>query len=337
MVDREPVLFCVDMGTTRTRVWITEGPRVWTSVAGDAGVRDVAAGQSREWLADRLHELMETAATKGAERGLANRPTAILAAGMITSPQGLFDVPHLDAPAGVNDLARHLHVETFPLAAGRPLPLLLFPGVRCGASTGGIAATLETDLMRGEETLCLGLLEQNRLTAGTVLLNLGSHWKLIWSDAQKRIAGSRTSLTGEMIHVLQTNTLLASSVAQQPPHALDEEWAQYGYDEAARSGISRALFCVRLLHLSGQGTEDQRLSFLYGSVLQNDFAHLATHWKDRRHERLLVTGAAPLAGICRLYAERSGIPATVLVEEDREQAYLLGLRCLYRSHRDNRG
>jgi 2-dehydro-3-deoxygalactonokinase len=337
MPDREPVLFCVDMGTTRTRVWITEGAHVWTSEAGDVGVRDVAAGQSRDWLAGRLRTLMESAAAEAAERGLATRPIAILAAGMITSPQGLVEVPHVDAPAGVSDLARHLHVQPFPLAGEEPLPLLLVPGIRSGASARRIAATLETDLMRGEETLCLGLLEQNRLTAGTVLLNLGSHWKLIWTDAQKRILGSRTSLTGEMIHVLQTNTLLASSVAQDPPRALDEAWVQYGYDEAAHSGLSRALFCVRLLHLDAQGTEDQRLSFLYGSVLQGEFAPMVTHWKDDRRERLLIAGPAPLAAICRLYAERAGVPATVLAEEDREQAYLLGLRCLYRSYRDSSG
>ena len=33
MLESEPVLYCVDMGTTRTRAWITGGGVVWAQPA----------------------------------------------------------------------------------------------------------------------------------------------------------------------------------------------------------------------------------------------------------------------------------------------------------------
>ncbi len=329
MLESEPVLYCVDMGTTRTRAWITEGSVVWARAAIDAGVRDVAAGHPRAWLADRLRALLKSVFTEASKCGLSRQPLAVLAAGMITSDQGLLEIPHVEAPADITELARHLHVENFSLAGGDSLPLLFVPGVRSGFGVEGLAATFDTDLMRGEETLCLGLLEQERLTPGTLLLNLGSHWKLIWFDTQKRIAGSRTRLTGEMIHAIQAHTLLASSVPQQSPRMLHEDWVQLGYDQAARYGLSRALFCTRLLDLRGMGTGEQRLSFLYGSVIHGEMSYL-TALRNERPVSLLLAGSPPLAKICAKYARQLGIPADILSEDNREQAYLLGLRTLYR-------
>jgi 2-dehydro-3-deoxygalactonokinase len=277
---------------------------------------------------DRLRALLKSVLAEAVRRGLARRPSAILAAGMVTSDKGLVEVPHVEAPAGIADLARHLQVQNFMLAEGDSLPLFFVPGVRSGFGVEGLAATFETDMMRGEETLCLGLLEQERLTPETLLLNLGSHWKLIWCDAQERIAGSRTRLTGEMIHALQAHTLLASSLPQQPPRIFHEDWVQLGYDQAARSGLSRALFCTRLLDLRDMGSGEQRLSFLYGSVIQGEMSYLAA-LRNERPIRLLLAGFAPLAKVCAKYAGQLGIPADVLSEDNREQAYLLGLRMLH--------
>jgi 2-dehydro-3-deoxygalactonokinase len=327
--DMEPVLSCIDMGTTRTRAWVTEGSVVWARGTIDAGVRDVAAGHSRDWLADRLRTLLKSVLTEASQRGLSRQPLPVLAAGMITSDQGLVEVPHVEAPAGIADLARNIHVEDFALGGGESLRMLFVPGVRSGFGVEGLAAIFETDLMRGEETLCVGLIEEGSLTPDTLLLNLGSHWKLIWCDSQKRIADSRTRLTGEMIHAIQAHTLLASSLPQQPPRFLDKDWVQLGFDQAARTGLSRALFCVRLLDLRGSGTGEQRLSFLYGAMIHGEMPYLAGLRKERPI-KLLVAGPAALANICSSQAKLHGIRADVLSEENREQAYLLGLRTLYR-------
>ncbi len=327
----EPILCCIDMGTTRMRGWVTEGSFVWSCAAVNVGARDVAAGRSRAWLSDQLRMLVKSLISEGLKHGLSKRPAAALAAGMITSKQGLVDVPHLEAPVGIAELARNLYAEDLLLTGGDSLPLFLVPGVRSGFDIEGLAATFDADLMRGEETLCVGLLEQEKLSEQTLLLNLGSHWKLIWVDSQRRIAGSRTSVSGETIHAIQSHTLLASSLPQHPPEVLHAEWVQLGYDEAARSGLSRALFCTRLLDLRKFGTGDQRLSFLYGCILQGEMDHLAA-LRGEQSGRLLIAGSAPVAETCAKLAERLGMAADILSQGDREEAYLLGLRMLHHAH-----
>ena len=103
----------------------------------------------------------------------------------------------------------------------------------------------------------LGLIEPQ-----STLLNLGSHWKVIEFDARARIASSVTSMTGELIHTAQTQTILAGSVPQTRPDALDQTWLEAGMREQRRSGLARALFCVRLLEQGSDGSAEQRLSFL---------------------------------------------------------------------------
>jgi 2-dehydro-3-deoxygalactonokinase len=316
------LLICVDMGTTRTRAWLVRDHELYAQAFGDFGVRNVAGGQTGLWLRERLAELLRQVVDKASEK-----PVAVLAAGMITSGQGLRDVPQVQVPASAPDLAVRLCIDEMAISDEFSLPLLLFPGVRTGELGSTPMGALQMDLMRGEETLCIGLLSRQRLLADGVLLSLGSHWKLIWTDSQGRIARSRTTLTGEMIHAAQTHTLLASALPQMAPTYLNPEWLDMGFKEARQSGLSRALFCVRLLQLSKQGTEGDRLAFLYGAFLQAELSHM-TVFEPTRKELLLV-GSECLTATWKTYGERAGIRCSVVSEMERQEAYLDGLLSLF--------
>ena len=83
--------------------------------------------------------------------------------------------------------------------------------------------------------LCLSAAAQPggvKALVGGTLLNLGSHWKAIGLDAQGRIAASVTSLAGELIHVAQTETILASSVPHERPQGIDRPWMESGMRES---------------------------------------------------------------------------------------------------------
>ncbi len=316
----EQPIFCVDMGTTRTRAWLTVGPEIDTHCAADFGVRNVAAGESKQWLEQQLCILLDETYAARHTRSIAC-PNLIAAAGMITSAQGIAEVPHIEAPAGAAELAESVHRHQ--LASRPEYSLLLVPGVRTGPLATSREETLDSDVMRGEETLSIGLLLTGALPPGAALLTLGSHWKWIIIDAEKRIASSRTSLTGEMIHAVQANTLLAASLPQHRPEAFDPDWVDLGFHEAAHSGFGRALFCVRLFDQHGHGTDDQRLSFLYGAVLNGEIAH-----RSPKVERVLISGPSDLARLWQHYLAPAGISADVLEESARESAYLHGLRSL---------
>ena len=254
----------LDVGTTNARAWLVTGGRIVTSRRAAIGIRDAAAAGSPEVLYDPLRRLIsEVRAAGEGERGAP--PSAVVAAGMITSGLGLAEVPHSEAPAAIEDLVRGAVCLRDQQVT--ELPLFLIPGVRSGADRLPPERIAEADVMRGEETLCLGLLERGLLAPAGTVVNLGSHWKTISIDASGRIAGSTTTLTGELLHVAQTRTVLAGSVPDGRPGRLDPAWVEAGAAEAARSSLERALFCVRLLEQRSAGTAEQRLSFLVGCFL----------------------------------------------------------------------
>jgi 2-dehydro-3-deoxygalactonokinase len=320
-------LYCIDMGTTNCRVFVTQGSRVWARVEAGFGVRDADRGKSPGHLRERLEALLAEASEKARASGLTTMPSYAVGAGMLTSKQGLLEIPHLAAPVGEEDLARHM--QCFSARLSGEIALILAPGVRTGPLSPDFATTLSSDVMRGEETLVAGLLATGRIEANGALLNLGSHWKWIWVDDKMRIARSRTALTGELIHVTQSHTLLASALPRNKPATLHEDWLERGGHEARRSGLSRALFCVRLLEQAGQGTAEERLSFLYGAFLEMELLAFGQDESLLEVESICITGPSPLAGAWKIRLEQMDRKVQVIQEVDRDQSYLEGLGRLF--------
>src|SRR5215831_7300825 len=216
----ETCLVCVDAGTTNTRVWLTAGDRVIARAQAGVGVRDTARDGSSERLRGALRELIDQVRGDARDHGFAHSLECVIAAGMITSPLGLAEVPHVPTPAGLNELAAATRRYSFPEITD--LPILLVPGARSGPRQCDHETVGTTDVMRGEETLCVGLNALGLLKPQSTLLNLGSHWKVIELDQDARIASSVTSMTGELIHAAQTQTILAGSVPQTRPDIIDQ-------------------------------------------------------------------------------------------------------------------
>ena len=109
-----------------------------------------------------------------------------------------------------------------------------------GAAQGASATPSDsTDVIRGEETAALGLHLLGWLPVGGIVLSLGSHWKAIHVDRDGRIVSSVTSLGGELLDVVTSQTVLAGSLPRQWPTAFDDAWVDEGVHEAQRSGFAR--------------------------------------------------------------------------------------------------
>jgi 2-dehydro-3-deoxygalactonokinase len=243
---------------------------------------------------------------------------------MITSSLGLAEVPHVPAPAGLAELAAATRRYAFPDVTD--LPVLLVPGVRSGVRDADPESIGRSDIMRGEETLCVGLVSLGLLPTPATVLNLGSHWKAIRIDADGRVAGSITSLSGEMIHATQAHTILTSDVPPDRPDVLDEHWVQAGMREQGRSGLARALFCVRLLGLSDRGgTPAERMAFLVGAFIAADLDALTAGGSVGRDRPVALAGSAALAAAWQRALAEASVPATVLTEDQIERALLAGL------------
>jgi 2-dehydro-3-deoxygalactonokinase len=323
----EICLICVDAGTTNTRVWLTAGDRVIARARAGVGVRDTARDGSSERLRDALRELINKVRDAARDQGFAQSPQCVIAAGMITSPLGLAEVPHVPTPAGLNELAAATRKCAFPEITD--LPILLIPGARSGPRPCDQETAGTTDVMRGEETLLIGLHALGLLAPRSTLLNLGSHWKVIEFDQCARIASSVTSMTGELIHTAQTQTILAGSVPQTRPAVIDQTWLEAGMREQRRSGLARALFCVRLLEQGSDGSAEQRLSFLIGAFLASDMDAMLSRGLFDLEGEVVIAGGGVIAEAWRIALAQRSMRAITLGDSEVENAMLTGLRCAF--------
>jgi 2-dehydro-3-deoxygalactonokinase len=314
-------LICIDLGTTNTRVWrVSREGRILAKANAQVGVRDTARAGSPAILRLTLHKLLQDVGN--------DTPIPIIAAGMITSSLGLLEIPHLPAPAGLAELAAATRPHDFPDVSSTPIWLV--PGVRCGNSTKNDAvAVAQTDMMRGEETLCIGIVSLGLARGSATVLNLGSHWKAIQLDGAGHITGSVTSLAGEMIHAVQTTTILTSALPDERPDIFDARLLAAGMKQHRASGLARALFGVRLLQVFGDTSAQDRLAYLIGAFVAADLDALLLAKKIGPQWPILLTGNRAVARAWQIALSEVGVTGVALSEEQVEQSMLAGLRSIF--------
>jgi 2-dehydro-3-deoxygalactonokinase len=311
----------VDLGTTNCRVWLAKGTDVLARANAQVGVRDTARDGSSQRLRESLRSLIETVCSRSSAK-----PSVVIAAGMITSSLGLAEVPHVVAPAGVDELAAG--TQAFEFSDIAPLPFLLVPGVRTGTLSGELKDVGQADVMRGEETFCAGLVACGLISGRATVISLGSHWKAIPMDDRGRVLRSLTCLSGELILAVQTNTILASAVPQDRPSSLDQEWVDAGMRKQRGSGLSRAMFCVRLLELAGKGTPQQRYAYLAGAFIAENLDLLLSRQFLSPEVPVLVSGAT---GLGKAWCEALAgvlVRAIALSDAQVEQSLIAGLNAI---------
>jgi 2-dehydro-3-deoxygalactonokinase len=320
---------CVDMGTTNTRVWIVHEETIVARIDEQVGLRDAARQRNPSLVRNTLSTLLSTARSRAADLNV--NVECVLAAGMLTSPLGLCEVPHLVAPAGENELARSLHKFSDPTVTD--LPMYLVPGVRSGPASPSLDDLDNTDLLRGEETIVIGLLQLGILSAGATLLNLGSHWKAIAIDQQSCIASSFTTLSGEFLHALQTQTVLASALPHTRIEDVDPEWLDRGKEFENRNGPGRAMFAVRLLEQLFHVSPTALSSFLLGALVESE--RLSMERASILKDPIVLTGAgaAPKAWLHALAS--TGHRVQSCSPEILDQACTQGLLRLSHLHDKN--
>jgi 2-dehydro-3-deoxygalactonokinase len=318
MSETEESLICIDLGTTNTRVLRVGGDGgVLAKAHAQVGVRDTAREGSPALLRSTLQRLIAEVAQGGA--GI-----PVIAAGMITSSLGLKEIPHLPSPAGLAEIAAGTKAYEFPDVCA--MPIWLVPGVRCGDWFNHDPVVIaRIDMMRGEETFCIGLDSLGLADRPATVLNLGSHWKTIQMDAAGRVVRSFTSLAGEMIHAVQTTTILSSALSAERPEELDRRWVFEGMREQRGAGLGRALFCVRLLQLSGKTTAEERLAYAIGAFIAADMEALVSAGMIGAGRRLMIAGNKAVTGAWKAALAGVDVTGVSLSEEDVERAMIAGL------------
>lgn len=285
----------IDCGTTNLRVTLVgENGGVLAQSKRPGGVRHTAIdghnGRLKQLLAESIAETLE----KAGQPLDGSTVSQCVAYGMITSNVGLLEIPHLPAPVSARELHEGMKAAQFPEVA--PFLISFIPGVRNFGGTVTAENFSGMDMMRGEETEAVGLFELLQPQRECVFILPGSHNKFVRMDAQGRILGCMTSISGELLDAVTHHTILADAVDRSFATAEDyeAELACRGALECAAGGMGRAAFAGRILSQLG-GVEGVRLrSYLLGVTLAQDIAALRAFVPDIDAVQIYVAGKMPL-------------------------------------------
>ena len=190
----------------------------------------------------------------------------IVMAGMIGSRNGWHEVPYVECPAGLAQIAAGLCEINAPLLPGRRV--FIAPGV----SQHG--ANLTPEVMRGEETQVLGVIDSLPGNGPHTLCLPGTHSK--WVRVQDGcIVALQTAMTGELYALLRKDSLLAALMPAIEDDADDEAAFAQGVTASANAGgLAHHLFGVRTLGLFNELKPAAAPSYLSGLLIGHELRGL---------------------------------------------------------------
>lgn len=287
------VYLIIDCGTTNLRVTLLdENKKPVDTIKGEGGVRHTAIDGHNGRLRTMLHDCMEQVLARNGYT-MADVECCV-ASGMITSNMGLLEIPHVVAPAGAAELRAAMQEKVFEDIA--PFPIAFIPGVRNFAGQVDLENFSEMDMMRGEEVEAVGLYKLLAPKGAAMFVLPGSHNKFVAMDAQGRIMGCMTSISGELLDAVTHHTILADAVGHSfvAADAYNAEMAKAGARESAVSGLGRAAFAGRILNTLGGKARSDIQSYLLGATLALDVQAMQAYIGDQENVEAYVAGKAPV-------------------------------------------
>lgn len=300
-------IIAIDGGTTNTRASLWEDPGICVDmVKSEVGVRITSIEGTNASLKAAVKGLLDKLLSNN-NIGY-DQVEGIYACGMITSKEGLAELPHLIAPAGKQEFVAGLAKVDLPEIA--PLPIHFVRGLKNRDGAGLTLDELEKmDVMRGEETETLALLDLFGNESGCLFALPGSHTKFVSVDAEGKMIGCLSSLAGELLSAVTLNTILANAVGKSFAGAdYNKEMLLAGYRVARDTSFGRAAFSTRMLQMFIPSSEQDRASFLLGAVLQGDVQAVKNSkaLSVKKEMKVVIAGKEPLASALKLLFEEDG-------------------------------
>jgi 2-dehydro-3-deoxygalactonokinase len=267
-------VIAIDWGTSSLRAYrVAADGAVRERRSAALGIMQIEGGRFAEALDGQIGDWL--AAGDG----------PVLMSGMIGSRQGWREAPYVACPAGPADIGSRM----IEVAWGASRRAWIAPGLSSRDAAG------VPDVMRGEETQILGVLD--RLPAEAWVCLPGTHSK--WVEVREgRIVRFTTHMTGEVFAVMKTHSILGRmmSGAQTDLAAFDE-----GVRRARDAGgLLHHLFGVRARSLFGELQDSAAASYLSGLLIGHELASIPTSHTTEVH----LLGAPELAQLYQRALER---------------------------------
>ena len=238
----------------------------------------------------------------------------VIACGMVGSAQGWREAAYCETPANVANLGNSLQT------------LVSLRGTRVHIVPGVIQRSRLPNVMRGEETQVLGVLQNLPAEAGgDLLIGLpGSHSK--WVEVVDGcITHFDTFMTGEVFAVLSEHSILGRT--QQQGVAFDgvafDRGVQVALSADGELGVLSTLFSARTLGLTGELTPTAQADYLSGLMIGHELVALAAAQRRRRNSAhlpsIILIGNAQLCARYGRALDACGFARVTLAEQATER------------------
>ncbi|GGF22496.1 hypothetical protein GCM10010954_21640 [Halobacillus andaensis] len=292
------IIIIIDSGTTNSRIRLLDEKEVSiiTSIKLEVGVRNTAIDGHNEKLKQEL--------AQGIQRLLKQQSISshdisyIVAAGMITSNLGIHEVPHITAPARLDDFIKEVQVvktEEF-----LNIPCLYIPGMKnvvADSLEENLSVINQYDVMRGEEVEAYGLLKQLSPKGKGLMILPGSHTKYVLIGENKELLSCRSTLGGEMLKAVRDETILSDSLNSTLVEEVVPEYLIKGFLAAQKTGVTRSLYHIRLLQLFSELNANERANYYAGAILYYDVEALEQMMENEQVNWIMIGGSEPLKSL----------------------------------------
>lgn len=195
----------------------------------------------------------------------------IVACGMLTSGIGLYELPHIKAPAGLEDYAKGIKKVLIEEVA--PVPISFIPGMKNDVTDISLDNFEAMDIMRGEEIDCAAILSTSSQKGPCmVVLSEYYHTKFISVNAAGQMTGCLTTITGDLLSCITNKTDIGGCVDGKFLEAdeYNKEMILRGYRAAKKVGLGRIGFSTKILNIFVEKDKAQLRNFLLGAALTED-------------------------------------------------------------------
>lgn len=294
----EPAFAGVDWGTTRFRAWLLAADG---EVLAERRADDGLLATERDRFGDVLEGHL---AAMGADAAL-----PVIACGMVGSRQGWVEVPYVEVPARMTDVAAKA-----VRVSGARRDIRIMPGM-AQRDPG------RPDVMRGEETQLAGVAG---LHGGDTLVCMpGTHSK--WVELRGgSVSRFTTWLTGELYSLVATQSILRHSIgtAGASVEADDPAFDRWLDDGLAHpQDATSRLFRIRASTLLFDMKPAEAAAALSGLLIGSEVAS-ATAQFDAVGRTVTLVVSGKIGALYDAALKRAGLGATIV---DAERTVRLGL------------
>ena len=235
--------------------------------------------------------------------GLHLSGVAIIVSGMASSSIGMFEIPYAELPF---DLDGHqANVHRIDSSADFPHDIILVSGIKS-----------DHDVMRGEETQLIGLIELLNISdKECILIFPGTHSKHLLIKGSK-LVDFQTYMTGEIYKIIASHSILKDSIeiSSSPEFSASElEAFRLGVQQADATGILKGLFRVRTNQLFNKLGKKENALYMSGLLIGSELRNLL----DENHVQLVLCSGNNLYELYKLAVEELNLaPRTTTVSSD---------------------